>query len=52
MYTIGQQVSWRGVSRGYTGVIVGFHGPFAIARIDGSEKSVLLGNKPLTPKKK
>ena len=51
MYSIGQQVSWRGVNRSYTGVIVGFHGPYAIARIDGTGKSVLLGYKPLTPKK-
>lgn len=51
MYQIGDKASWRSVNRDYTGVIVGFHGNFAIARINGSGKSVLLQNKPLTPKK-
>lgn len=52
MYSIGQQVSWRGINRDYTGVIVGFFGPYAIARIDGTGKSMLLQNEPFTPKKK
>ena len=46
MYSIGQQVSWRGINRDYTGVIVGFFGPYAIARIDGTGKSMLLGEVP------
>ena len=46
MYEIGQQVSWSGINRTYTGKIVGFKGPYAIARIDGTGKSVLLGGPP------
>ena len=44
MYKIGDTATWRGINREYTGVIVGFHGPFAVARMDGSARSVLLYN--------
>ena len=49
-YSIGDRVSWRSLNRDYTGEITGYHGPFAIARIDGSTKSVLLQNETLNPK--
>lgn len=44
MYKIGDTATWRGINREYTGVIVGFHGPFAVARMDGSARVVLLYN--------
>ena len=48
-YGIGERVSWRGMNRDYTGVVTGYHGPFAVVRIDGSAKCVLLQNEE--PKK-
>lgn len=48
--TIGDRVSWRSLNREYTGVVTGFRRDFAVVRIDGSEKSVLLNNKKDTKK--
>lgn len=43
MYKQGERVFWKAINRDYSGVVVGFHGPFAIVRIDGSTKIVLIG---------
>lgn len=43
----GDRVRWRGVNRDYSGEIVGFRGLFAIARIDGSRKVILLENETM-----
>ena len=48
--TIGDRVSWRSLNREHTGVVTGFRKDFAVVRIDGSEKSVLMSTTK-TPKK-
>ena len=49
-YQVGDKVSWRSINRDFTGVVEGYRGPFAVVRIDGSGKYILLGNKPLNTK--
>ncbi len=44
MYKIGDIATWRGINRDYKGEIVGFYGPFAIARIEGTASEMLLYN--------
>lgn len=51
MYQEGEIVTWRGINRDYKGEIVGFYGPFAVARIEGSARYVLLHN-GILPKRK
>lgn len=46
---IGQRVSWRSLNLDYTGEVVGFSRGFAVARIDGSGKSVLIGEQENQP---
>ena len=43
----GDRVRWRGVNRDYSGEIIGFRDPFAIVRIDGSRKVILLENETM-----
>ena len=50
MYKQGDRVFWKAINRNYSGVVVGFHGPFAIVRIDNSNKVILYGE-PKTNKK-
>lgn len=45
-YQVGDKVSWKSINKDYTGVVEGYHGPFAVVRIDGSGKQILLGDKP------
>lgn len=45
MYKIGDKASWQSLNRTYTGEVVGFYGPFAVVKIDGSGKSILLDNR-------
>lgn len=40
--TNGERISWRGLNRNYTGIIIGNRHGFALVKIDGTEKSVLL----------
>lgn len=40
---LGDHVPWRSINRDYTGVIVGSYRGFALVKIDGSEKHILLG---------
>ena len=39
---LGDHVSWKAINRDYTGVIVGSYRGFALVKIDGSEKHILL----------
>ena len=43
-------MTWRGINRDYKGEIVGFYGPFAVARIEGSARYVLLQNELIKKK--
>lgn len=43
--SIGERVSWKSINKDYTGIVTGFFRDFAVVRIDGSSKSVLLQNK-------
>lgn len=52
MYKIGDKVSWHSINADYTGEVVGFHGPFAVVRIDGNGKSILIQNEPIKTEKK
>ena len=51
-YKQGDQVAWVGLNRAYTGVVVGYHGPYAIVKINGSSGLVLLQNEPIKQKRK
>lgn len=51
-YTQGERVTWRGLNRTYTGVEDASRGPWALVRIDGSARYVLLQNEPLKTKEK
>ena len=44
----GDRVSWRSLNRRYSGEVTGFYKTFAVVRIDGSGKSVLLFNNSIT----
>lgn len=50
-YKIGERVIWRSLNRHYTGEVTAIQGIFAVVRIDGTEKSVLLQNKPTNGKR-
>lgn len=52
MYQIGDKASWQSLNRAYTGEVVGFYGHFAVVKIDGSGKTMLLDNRQPTTKKK
>lgn len=43
--SIGERVSWKSINKDYMGIVTGFYRDFAVVRIDGSSKSVLLQNK-------
>ncbi len=51
MYQIGDKASWQSLNRAYTGEVVGFYGHFAVVKIDGSGKTMLLDNRQPTTKK-
>ena len=44
LYSIGDRVRWPGLNRHYTGEVVGYRGPFALVRVDGSGRHILLQN--------
>lgn len=50
-YKQGEHVTWRGLNHTHTGVVEAFYGPYAVVRIDGSDRYVLLQNEPLTTNK-
>ena len=41
----GDRVRWRGLNRDYSGEVIGFRNGFAVVRIDGTAKVVLMGKK-------
>lgn len=45
MYKIGDRVTWHAINRDYSGEVTGFRNGFAVVRIDGSDKVVLMGEK-------
>lgn len=47
----GDRVSWQSANKDFTGVVEGYHGPFAVVRIDGTAKVVLLDNNDKKAKK-
>lgn len=49
-YTIGDRVSWSSINRDYTGTVTGFFRAFAVVKIDGTGKTVLLQNEPIQAK--
>lgn len=50
-YQVGDKVSWRSINLNFTGVVEGYNGPFAVVRIDGSGKYILLDNRTNKPAK-
>lgn len=45
MYKIGDRVAWHAINRDYSGEVTGFRNGFAVVRIDGTDKVVLMGEK-------
>lgn len=44
MYKQEERVTWRGLNKHLSGIVTGFYLGYAVVRVDGSGKSILLQN--------